>query len=112
MEKMKNVHGLLAPFQWSDLGGWPGIAQFWPKVAGDNRVSVGRVGRRAVPLPIFLESRGNLVKADDRLVALLGTENLLVVDTPDALLICPRSKTEKIREVVRELERKKAKEYL
>jgi mannose-1-phosphate guanylyltransferase len=103
MEKMKNVHCLLAPFQWSDLGGWLGISEFWPRDNAHNRVH-GRA--------ILVKSERNIVKAKERLVALLGVQDLLVVDTPDALLIAPRSRTEEIREVVRELERRKHLQYL
>ena len=103
MEKLKNVHGLLAPFQWNDLGGWEGLAEFWPKDSAANRVQ-GKA--------LLVKSERNIVKAKERLVALLGVHDLLVVDTPDALLIAPRSRVEEIREVVRELERRKEKKYL
>ena len=103
MEKMRNVHCLLAPFEWSDLGGWAGLTQFWPADSAGNRAQ-GKV--------LLVKSRDNVVKANKRLVALLGVENLLVVDTSDALLICPQSRTEEIRDVVRELDRRKANEYL
>jgi len=103
MEKMKNVHCLLAPFAWSDLGGWLGLAEFWPRDSRSN-YSQGKT--------LFLKAGGNIVKADKRLVVLLGVNDQLVVDTEDALLICPLSQTEEIRDVVRELERQKATHYL
>lgn len=103
MEKMRNVHALWAPFQWSDLGGWEGAAGFWPRDRAGNQVR-GRV--------LLVKSRGNIVAAGKRLVALLGLKDLLVVDTPDALLIAPRSKAEEIREVVKELEKNKAWKHL
>lgn len=103
MEKMRNLHCLLAHFEWRDLGGWLGLAASWPSDAQKNRVQ-GKA--------LLVKSRRNLVKGDERLVALLGVEDLLVVDTSDALLICPRSQTEEIRELVRALERRKAFQYL
>lgn len=103
MEKMKNVHCLLAPLEWSDLGGWIGLSEFWPSDRNQNRIQ----GK-----PLLIKARGNIVKGSKRLIALLGVENFLVVDTPDALLICPRSEAEHIREVVHELERRKAYLYL
>lgn len=106
MEKMRNVHALLVPFQWSDLGGWEGLARFWPADRAGNRAG------RSLISPIFIRSQRNLVKVGQRLIALLGVQDLLVVDTQDALLICPRSKIEEIREVVKELERRKAARYL
>lgn len=102
MEKMKDVHCLLSPFEWRDLGSWEALAKFWPQDREGNRVE-----RNKTAPPIFIESRGNLVKTQKRLIALLGIENLLVVDTPDALLIADRRQIEQIREVVRELARRK-----
>ncbi len=103
MEKMKNVHCLLAPFEWKDLGGWLGLAEFWPKDGARNRFH-GKT--------LFVKSRNNIVKSTKRLTALLGVEDFLVIDTPDALLVCPRNRTEEIRDLVRELERKKESKYL
>lgn len=103
MEKIKQAHCLVAPYEWGDLGGWQGVSQYWRKDAHGNR-SAGEV--------LFLESKGNLVKSNKRLVALLGVKGLLVVDTPDALLVCPASQTEKIRTVVEALKQRKAQRYL
>lgn len=103
MEKMRNVHCLRSALEWKDLGGWPGVSEFWPEDGQKNRVEGNAV---------LIRSRRNLVKSKDRLVALLGVDDLVVVDTPDALLICPRSETEQIREVVRELEKKKGRKHL
>ena len=111
MEKMKNVHCLLAPFEWKDLGGWEGVAEFWREDRAKNRVGWGEV-RRAGPQPIFVKSFRNIVKSNRRLVALVGAEDLVVVDTDDALLVCHRSQAEEIRGVVQELERRRAHRYL
>ena len=103
MEKMKKVHCLLTPFRLDDLGGWLSLSEFWPKDSKGNRFR-GNV--------LFLNSRGNIVKAGKRLVAVMGIQDLLVVDTKDALLICPRWQSEKIRDVVKELERRGEHGYL
>lgn len=104
MEKMKDVHCLLAPYEWSDVGGWEGLAEFLPEDSKENRVH-GNV--------LLVKCRRNIVRANERrLVALLGVEDLVVVDTKDALLIVPRNRTEDIRGVVRELEKRKASQYL
>lgn len=103
MEKMKDVHCLLVPFKWKDLGSWAGVAEFWFRDSHGNRTR-GEV--------LLVKSRGNIVKSDKRLVALVGAEDLVVVDTEDALLVSPRSKVQEIREVVKELEKKRARQYL
>lgn len=108
MEKMKNALCLLTPFQWHDLGGWVGLAEFWTEDSAGNRVGASR----PFAPPVFLKAQRNIVKLDKRLVTLLGVQDLVVVDTPDALLICDRHETERIRDVVHELERRKAIKFL
>ena len=103
MEKMKDVHCLKVPFQWKDVGGWPSLSEFWKKDAQGNR-SQGQ--------NLLIRSRENIVKGSKRLIALLGANNLIVVDTADALLIASRSESEKIREIVDELEKRGSHEYL
>ena len=103
MEKIKEAHCLVAPYEWGDLGGWQGISQYWPKDTHGNRWE-GKA--------FFIKSEGNIVKSKERLIALLGVKDLLVVDTPDALLICPASQTEQIRAVVAALKQRRAHQYL
>ena len=103
MEKLEEVHCLEAPFEWNDLGGWPGAAEFWPKDSRGNRIQ-GPV--------LLVHSRRNIVKSNKRLVALLGVEDLMVVDTEDALLVAPRARAEQIREIVSALEKQKKFSYL
>ncbi len=103
MERMKNVHCLLAPFELKDLGGWEGISKLWSQDRAKNRFH-GNV--------LLVKSTGNIVKSNRRLVALVGADNLVVVDTEDALLVCHRTQAEEIREVVKELEKRKPQKYL
>lgn len=109
MEKLKQAHCLVAPIRWSDLGSWSGFAEFWKEDARGNRIA--GTGRKPAPA-ILIDSKQNLVKSNRRAVALIGVNDFLVVDTEDALLICDRNQTERIREVVQALEKRKADEYL
>lgn len=111
MEKMKNVHCLLAPFKLIDLGGWEGLAEFWPADERRNRI-IGHKGAIDRALAIFVDSRRNIIKTSGRLIALVGAEDLVVIDTEDALLISHRKNAESVRNVVRELEKRKAFHYL
>ena len=103
MEKMKDVYCLRVPFKWKDLGSWAGVSEFWPR---------DRQGNRTHGKALLLKSRRNIVKAAKRLIVLTGADDLVVVDTEDALLISGRSRVEEIREVVAALEKKKARRYL
>ncbi|MFA6601168.1 MAG: sugar phosphate nucleotidyltransferase [Candidatus Omnitrophota bacterium] len=104
MERIRE--GILAipgSFGWNDLGGWQVLPEMWTRDAQRNVVR-GRA--------ILIDSFDNIVKCDRRLVALVGVRDQVVVDTPDALLVCHRNKTESVRHVVAALEKKKWKEFL
>ena len=57
------------------------------------------------------DSRGNVVHAPDKVVALVGVENLVVVDTPDALLVMDINRSQQVGEVVRSLDDASLEEY-
>jgi mannose-1-phosphate guanylyltransferase len=56
---------------------------------------------------VALDGGGNVVLGGRRVVALLGVDDLVVVDTEDALLVCPRARAQDVRRVVEELARRK-----
>jgi mannose-1-phosphate guanylyltransferase len=104
MEKLgSGILTLPVDIGWSDVGGWKTLAELLGKPGADN-VLVGDV----VPV----RSRGNFVKMNGRMAALVGVQNLVVIDTPDALLVCAKDQTEAIREVVDEIKRRDWNHYL
>lgn len=97
LEKAKNVTGLATDdIGWNDLGSWNAIYEVLPK--GTDR-NVFRTDALA------LDSRGNYVEAPGKLVALVGLEDVIVVDTPDALLVARRDRAQQVGDVVKMLER-------
>lgn len=105
MEKAENVQVIPADFGWSDVGSWSAI----PEVAdADHR---GHVVINAKQL-LSVDAANCLVHGDDRLVALVGVNDLIVVNTADALLVCPKERAQDVKKVVEELERLGLKEYL
>ncbi|MBI4769981.1 MAG: hypothetical protein HY784_06095 [Chloroflexi bacterium] len=100
MEGARGVVGVpVDDLGWTDVGSWETLAGLLPADAQGN-VMVG--GEH-----IALDTRGALVYAapdhDRRLIALIGLEELVVVDTPDVLLICPLSRSQEVREIVARL---------
>ena len=61
----------------------------------DGNVKVGNI--------LCVESRGNVVYSGDRLVTLVGVEDMVVVSTPDAVMVCPKSKTQDVKKIVDKL---------
>ncbi len=95
MEKLPDFLILPAAFRWSNLGSWDVWGALAPALPGDNR------GRGDL---IAIDSRDNVLLAEGRLVALVGVQDLVVVDTPDALLVCRKSEAQRIKEIITRLE--------
>ena len=97
LERASNVVGIPAgDIGWSDVGSWNAVYALQKHDAQGN----------ALRSEALLEaSSGNYVDAENKLVALLGVRDLVVVDTPDALLIVARSHAQQVSELVQRLEK-------
>jgi mannose-1-phosphate guanylyltransferase len=104
MEKAKNVSGIAAAdFGWSDVGSWNAVYELLPRDGCGNAVA---------PESICLDAHNNFVDARGKTVALVGVKDLIVVDTPDALLVADRARAQQVGDVVKALERQKREELL
>ena len=95
MEQLTQFTVLRARFRWSDLGGW----EAWGELAGT--LADGNRGHTEL---VAVDSSGNVIHAPEQLVALVGVDDLIVVSTPDALLVCRRDEAPRIRQVISRLE--------
>jgi mannose-1-phosphate guanylyltransferase len=98
MEKSDRVRVVACDPGWSDLGSFDALFDEVPPDLGGNAVLGGQP-------PIFVDSRNNLVVGSGRKVALVDVENLMIIDTPDALLIMKRGSSQKVKHVVGELKK-------
>jgi len=104
MEKMKGqILTMQVEFDWSDVGGWQSFYELHQKDRNRN-VTMGPC--------LMIDSSGNLVRSQKRFVTLLHVHNHVVIETPDAILVCPRDKTEDIRKIVKTLKNMNQKQYL
>jgi mannose-1-phosphate guanylyltransferase len=92
-----------ARFDWNDVGSWGAMPEIWGCDAMGN-ATVGTV--------IPIESTGAVVYSPDRLVALVGIRDMIVVDSPDALLICARERAQDVRRVGEILKQRGLSRYL
>src|SRR5262249_48795540 len=92
MERAARVAVVPATFAWRDVGRWAAAGELWRGRGAGGNASRGRV--------IAVDSRGCVVDSPERLVALLGVEDLVVVDTPDAVLVCRVDRVQDVRRVV------------
>lgn len=107
-EKADNLALVPASFSWNDVGDWQAVAEFSPKDENNNSlVQLGKVGE-----VLSVESSGNLVQYTDKLVALVGVKDLVIIETSDALLVCSKDKSQGVKKIVEALKEKGKKEYL
>ncbi|MEO6928990.1 MAG: mannose-1-phosphate guanylyltransferase/mannose-6-phosphate isomerase [Casimicrobiaceae bacterium] len=94
MEKASNTAVVQADFDWSDVGSWQALSDLIPADGDGNRghgehVSIG--------------THGTFVHAGDRIVATVGVDDLVIVETADAVLVAHRDHLQRVKEVVSEL---------
>ena len=91
MEKADNVRVLPADFEWNDVGHWLAMRELWPRDDAGNAIR-GDVAA--------VESSDNVVHAGDRLVALLGVRELVVVDTADVTFVASAERAQDVKLVL------------
>ncbi|HWP95047.1 MAG TPA: mannose-1-phosphate guanylyltransferase/mannose-6-phosphate isomerase [Gammaproteobacteria bacterium] len=94
MERSSNVVVVPGDFGWSDVGSWEAVASLAER---DGR------GNAVVGQAVLVETADTYVQSETRLVATVGVRDLLVIDTPDALLITRKGSAQLVKEVVRRL---------
>jgi mannose-1-phosphate guanylyltransferase/mannose-6-phosphate isomerase len=94
MEKSAHVVVVPAEFDWSDVGSWKAVSELTAADADGNR---------AQGEALFVGSRNCYVQSSGRVVAAVGVENLVVVDTPDALLVASQEQVQDVKQVAQRL---------
>ncbi|MGH9790572.1 MAG: mannose-1-phosphate guanylyltransferase [Candidatus Acidiferrales bacterium] len=89
------VFVLPAEIGWSDIGSWAAVYELLARENGEN-VSAGE--------HVAIDATGNFLWSPKKFVAALGVRDLVVVETPDALLICPRNRAQDVGTIVKWLE--------
>ena len=94
LEKSESVAVVPSSFGWSDIGSWNAIS---------NLVSPDVSGNRVLGEALLLDVSNTYVQSEERLVAAIGVENLLIIDTPDALLVADKDHAQDVKKVVGQL---------
>ena len=103
---LEKTHRLLlvpAEFDWADIGSW---SELGDRIHADDR------GNSVEGDTVLVDTHGSLILGDRRLVAAIGLEDMIIVDTEDALLVVPRSRAQDVRKVVEALRRARKTSYL
>jgi len=96
MEKTDRAAVVEGRFRWSDIGSWDAVFEV---------ASPDPAGNAASGPVLTVDAKGCIVHAEGRLTAVLGVDDLIVVTTPDAVLVLPRARAEDVKTLVAELKR-------
>jgi len=102
MERSERVAVVPARFDWSDIGSWGALRTL---VAPDEQ------NNRAAADAVFIDSRDTYVQSDGRLIATVGVQNLIVIDTADAILVAHADHAQDVRKVVNQLKARSHEAY-
>ena len=103
MEGAEDVAVLPVDIGWTDVGSWGSLVDLLPADAQGNRWVGPHLG---------IDTHNTLVFGGSRLVATIGVENMVIVDTADALLVCPKDREQEVKEIVRRLQAEKRSDWL
>ena len=103
MEKAKNIYVVPGNFGWDDVGSWLSLERI-KKSNQDGNVISGNV--------ISIKTKNTVVQGSDKLIATIGLEDMIIVDTEDAILICNKDNTQEVKEVINNLKICNRTEYL
>jgi len=90
IERSQRVAMVPAGFEWSDIGSWRAVSELTPPDSDGNRI-VGRA--------LALDTRNTFIQSGHRLTAAVGVEDLLIVDTEDALLVAHASRAQDVKRI-------------
>ncbi|MBI4496091.1 MAG: mannose-1-phosphate guanylyltransferase [Deltaproteobacteria bacterium] len=109
MEKAREVSLIETNFPWSDVGSWAALAEIWPR---DQNGNVTPPGRRSRGRTVVIDSTGCLIQGEEKLIAVLGLRDLIIVEAGGAILVCPRERAQDIRRIPEALRSRGWEEYL
>ncbi|MEC7641030.1 MAG: mannose-1-phosphate guanylyltransferase/mannose-6-phosphate isomerase [Nitrospinota bacterium] len=94
LEKSQNVAVIPTQMPWSDVGSWSALEEISPPDQDGNLLAKDVVA---------VDCSGSIIQGDDRLIAVVGTKDLVVVDTPDALLVCDKKRSQDVKKIVEKI---------
>jgi mannose-1-phosphate guanylyltransferase len=103
MEKAEEVFVIPGSFGWSDIGSWDEVYRISGKDEKGNSIT-GKV--------IQKDTANSLIYSPDKVVATIGVEDIIIINTADALLVCRRGRSQDVKEISDFLKRKQMNEYL
>lgn len=107
-EKATNLVLIPGDFDWNDVGDWKVVYDLATKNF-DNNVIIG--DEDSLPA-MTIKSQGNLIHTNGRLIALYGINDMIIIDTPEILMVVPKAESQDVKKLVERLKEEKRPEYL
>jgi mannose-1-phosphate guanylyltransferase len=104
MEQADNVAVIPVDFGWNDVGSWAAIHEVGCKDENENIIRGDQT--------VAIDTTGSYLQSDKRLLAVVGLDNVVVVDTGDAVLVCARDKSQDVKKIVQWLQTEKRDDLL
>lgn len=103
MEKVNNIYVIPCIFGWDDVGSWTALERI-SEVDSNGNVIKGNV--------LSIDTKGSIIESNGKLIATLGLEDLIIIDTEDVTLICSKHRAQEIKSIIKELRNQKLDQYL
>jgi mannose-1-phosphate guanylyltransferase len=103
MERAVDVAVIPGDFGWSDVGSWDSLGSVIPPDENGN-ITRGDY--------VDIETKNSIIYSSGRLIAAVGLEEMIVVETADAILVCPKKKAQEVKKVVEHLKKMGRKDLL
>ena len=103
MEKAKNIYTIPGNFGWDDVGSWLSLERI-KHTNQDGNVVDGNV--------ITIKTNNSIIQGKNKLIATVGLEDVIIIDTEDAILICNKSHSQEVKDVINNLKICNRTEYL
>lgn len=108
-EKADNFYMIIADYNWTDIGDWNEVWKNLPKDSSGNVIISGDEEGGEV---INIDTTDAFIHTDGRLIAAVDVDNLIIVDTKNALLVCSKSHAQSVKKIVEKLKEEKRTELL
>ena len=103
MEKSNNIKVVPGEFGWNDVGSWDMLGVLHESDA-DGNIAVGNT--------LSIDTNNSIIYSSGKFVATIGIDNLIVVETSDAIMVCPKDKAQDVKKIVDKLKEQKKEELL
>lgn len=104
IEQLENVYLVVADLGWTDIGSWEVLKDILTQKTGKHTIIRGP--------HIGLKTENSLIYAHDKLIATVGIKDLLIIDTPDVILICHKNRAQDVKKIVEQLKQMGKRKYL